>query len=121
MLSKGWMWIFSMVYSLEDTIVICEGFLATTSRVVCIARRIEGHAWQGSTYCWDKKNGEDYVHWMVPAMHHSYTTAHYDNDVNETVMMATLFLVRNHINLLCTRDSLWSWNGYIGPFCWCVV
>ena len=35
---------------------------------------------------------------MVPAMHHSWTTAHYDNGVNETVMMANLFLVCNHIN-----------------------
>jgi len=44
MLPKGCMWVFSMVYSLEDTIVICEGFPATTKRVVCIARGIEGHA-----------------------------------------------------------------------------
>ena len=80
-----------MVYSLEDAIVICKGFLATTRRAVCIAREIKGHAWQGPTHCWDKKNGKDYVHWMVPVMHHSCATAHYDNGVNEIVMIATSF------------------------------
>jgi len=35
---------FLMVYSLEDVIVICEGFPTTTRKVVCIVRGIEGHA-----------------------------------------------------------------------------
>ena len=115
------MWFFWMVYSLEDTIVICGRFPATTNRIVCIARGIEGHAWQGPTHCWDKKNGKDYVHWMMSAMHRSCTTAYYNNSVKEIVMMATSFLMCNHINLLCTRDSSWSWQGYIGQFCWCCV
>ena len=62
MLSKGWMWVFPMVYSLKDATVICGGFPATTRRAVCIARGIEGDVWQGPTHCWDKKNGKDYVH-----------------------------------------------------------
>ena len=44
MLPKGHMLVFSMVYSLEDAIVICGGFPATTRRAMCIARGIEGHA-----------------------------------------------------------------------------
>ena len=121
MLPKGWMWVFSMVYSLEDAIVICGGLPATTSKAVCIAREIKGHAWQGPTHGWDKKNGKDYVHWMKLAMHHSCTIAHYNNGVNKIVMMAISFLMCNHINLSCIRDSLWSWQGYIGQFCWCVI
>ena len=31
-------------------------------------------------------------------MHHSCTIAHYNNGVNEIVMMATSFLMCNHIN-----------------------
>ena len=39
---------------------------------------------------------------MVPAMHGCCTTAHYDNGVKESDMMATLFLLSKHICLLCT-------------------
>ena len=99
------MWVFSMVYSLEDVIVICEGFPATTRRVVCIARGIEGHAWQGPPLRSDKKNGQDNVHWMVFVMHYTCTTANYDNDLNQTIIMMSC----NHIILLCTTDSSWTW------------
>ena len=79
---KGRMSVFSMVYSLEDAIVICRGFLATTRRAMCIARGIEGHARQGTPLRSDNKNCEDYVHWMVFVLHHTCTTANYDNCVN---------------------------------------
>ena len=42
-----------MVYSIKYAIVICEGFPTTTNRVMCIARGIEGYAWDGPTHCWD--------------------------------------------------------------------
>ena len=99
------MWVFSMVYSLEDAIVICEGFPATTRRIVCIARGIEGHAWQAPPLRSDKKNGQDNVHWMVFVMHCTCTTANYDNDLNQTIIMMSC----NHIILLCTTDSSWTW------------
>ena len=108
MLLKGCMSVFSMVYSLEDAIVICRGFPATTRRAMCIARGIEGHAWQGPPLRSDKKNGEDYVHWMVFVLHHACTTANYDNGVNQTIMMMCSFLLCNHIFLLCTTDSFWT-------------
>ena len=100
MFPKGCMWVFSMVYSLEDAIVVCGGFPATTRRIVCIARGIEGHAWQGPPLRSDKKNGQDNVHWMVFVMHRACTTANYDNGLNQTVMMMSC----NHIILLCTTD-----------------
>ena len=59
MLPKGHMSVFSMVYSLEDAIVICGGFPATTRRAMCIARGIEGHTWQGPPLKPTKENGED--------------------------------------------------------------
>jgi len=34
-------------------------------------------------------------------MHNCCTTAHYDNGVKESDMMATLFLLSKHICLLC--------------------
>ena len=108
-----WRWplmlVFSMVYSLEDAIVICRGFPTITRRAMCIARGIKGHAWQGPPLRSDKKNGEDYVHWMVFVLHYACTTANYDNGVNQTVMMMCSFLLCNHIILLCTIDSFWTW------------
>ena len=44
MLLKGLMSFFLIVYSIEYVIVICEEFPVTTNKVVCIVRRIEGHA-----------------------------------------------------------------------------
>ena len=96
---------FSMVYSLEDAIVVCGRFPTTTRRVMCIARGIEGHAWQGSPIRSNKKSGQDNVHWMVFVMHRTCTTANSDNGLNRIVMMMSC----NHIILLCTIDSSWTW------------
>jgi len=38
-------------------------------------------------------------------MHHTCTTANYDNGLNQIVMMMSC----NHIILLCTTDFSWTW------------
>ena len=106
MLLKGRMSIFSMVYSLEDAIVICGGFPATTRRAMCIARGIEGHAWQGTPLRSDNKNGEDYVHWMVFVLHCACTTANYDNCVNHHLR----WCVR------CYFVTIFSFHVLLSPF-----
>ena len=99
MLLKGLMSFFWMMYSIEYVIVICGEFPATTNKVVCIVRRIEGHAWDSPTHCWDKKNGEDYIYWMVLAMRAYCITAHYLNDVKESDTQPTKCFLATHICL----------------------
>ena len=113
MLLKGRISVFSMVYSLEDAVVICGGFPATTRRAICIARGIEGHAWQGTPLRSDNKNGEDYVHWMVFVLHRICTIANYDNCVNHqlgwcvrsyfvTIFSYYVLLTPFELDALCT-------------------
>ncbi|KAL0012688.1 hypothetical protein SO802_007796 [Lithocarpus litseifolius] len=71
-----------------------------------------------------KKNGKDYVHWMVSVMHRACTTANYDNGINKIVMMATSSLLCNHINLNIrdlkrvyiakTEEDIGYYAGYVG-------
>ena len=111
--SKGRMTVFSMMYSLEDAIVICGGFPATTRRNMCIARGIESHAWQGTPLRLDNKNGEDYVHWIVFVLHRACITANYDNYVNHqlgwcvrsyfvTIFSYYVLLTPFELDALCT-------------------
>ena len=53
-----------------------------------------------------KKNGQNYVHWMVSVMHRACTTANYDNGVNQTVMMMCSFLLCNHITYYVLPTSI---------------
>ena len=88
-----------MVYSIEYATVICGEFPATTNRAMCIVRGIEGHAWDGLTHCWDEKNSEDYVHWIVLAIHGYCTIAHYFNGVKESDTLPTKCFLAAHISL----------------------
>ena len=86
---------------------------ATTRRAMCIARGIEGHAWQGTPLRSNNKNGEDYVHWMVFVLHRTCTTANYDNCVNHqlgwcvrsyfvTIFSYYVLLTPFELDVLCT-------------------
>ena len=101
MLPKGCMWVFQWCIPLKTPLSYAED-LQLQQDELCVLRE-ELRVMHDKVHPLDqtKKNGQDYVHWMVSVMHRACTTANYDNGLNQTVMMMSC----NHIILLCTTDS----------------